>query len=110
MRSRAASAVRASATPWPSMVASISMLARLRIGPRATGSATPAAADHLDQVFQSSRRSSGNFSRAELGLLIHPVVMRGLDPRIHLLRKMSCEGDDPRVEPAGDGGGCCSIT
>ena len=33
MRSQAASAVRASATPWPSTAASISMLARFRTGP-----------------------------------------------------------------------------
>src|SRR5437588_9046081 len=33
MRSQAASMVRASATPWPSTAASISMLARFRIGP-----------------------------------------------------------------------------
>ena len=33
MRSHAASAVRASATPWPSTAASISMLARFRTGP-----------------------------------------------------------------------------
>ena len=33
MRSQAASAVRASATPWPSTAASINMLALLRIGP-----------------------------------------------------------------------------
>jgi hypothetical protein len=33
MRSQAASAVRASATPWPSTAASISMLALLRTGP-----------------------------------------------------------------------------
>src|ERR1700680_1130997 len=37
MRSQAASAVRANATPWPSTAASISMLARFRTGPRATG-------------------------------------------------------------------------
>ena len=33
MRYQAASAVRASATPWPSTAASINMLARLRTGP-----------------------------------------------------------------------------
>src|SRR5436190_13034719 len=33
MRSQAASVVRASATPWPSMAASINMLARFKTGP-----------------------------------------------------------------------------
>src|SRR5712692_6924596 len=33
MRSQAASAVRASATPWPSAAASISMLTRFKTGP-----------------------------------------------------------------------------
>src|SRR5262249_13725202 len=54
MRSHAASAVRASATPCPSTAASISMLA-VRTGPRATGSEIPAASNHLDHVSQPSR-------------------------------------------------------
>ena len=41
------------------------MLARFRTGPETTGSATPAASNHRDQVFQSSRRSNGNFSRSD---------------------------------------------
>jgi hypothetical protein len=35
--------------------------------------------------------------------LIHLVVMRGLDPRIHHLRKTYAKRMDPRVKPAGDG-------
>jgi hypothetical protein len=35
-------------------------------------------------------------------------VIAGLDPAIHPLRKKAlCEGTDPRVKPAGDGGGWC---
>ena len=34
--------------------------------------------------------------------LIYPVVMRGLDPRIHHLRKTCAERMDPRVKPADD--------
>ena len=79
MRSQAASAVRASATPWPSTAASISMLARLRTGPWATGSTTPAASNHRDQVFQSSRRSSGNFSKSDaLVMRLRPDTSLGL--------------------------------
>jgi len=35
--------------------------------------------------------------------LIRSVVMRGLDPRIHHLRKIYAKKMDPRVKPAGDG-------
>src|SRR5579871_1266993 len=65
MMSQAASAVRASATPWPSMAASISMLALPRTVPCTTGSATPAVSNHLAQVLQSSRRKSGSFNRSD---------------------------------------------
>jgi hypothetical protein len=41
--------------------------------------------------------------------LIHSVVMRGLDPRIHHLRKSMRKWMDPRVKPAGDGGGRASV-
>jgi len=37
--------------------------------------------------------------------LIHLVVMRGLDLRIHHVRKIDAKGMDPRVKPAGDGRG-----
>jgi hypothetical protein len=37
--------------------------------------------------------------------LIHLAVMRGLDPRIHHLRKIFAKWMDPRVKPAGDGSG-----
>src|SRR5262249_33293638 len=63
MRSQAARVVRASATPWPSTAASISMLAWLRIGPRKTGLQMPADANHLVQVLQSSSRKRGYFSK-----------------------------------------------
>lgn len=78
MRSKAASAVRASAMPWPSMAASISMLARFKTGPRRTGLATPAASNHLDQFFQSSRRSSGNLGKSEARLIrLRPATSLG---------------------------------
>src|SRR5262245_20815348 len=67
MRSQAARVVRASATPWPSTAASISMLAWLKIGPRKTGLEMPAVANHLVQVLQSSRRKRGYFSRSDGG-------------------------------------------
>jgi hypothetical protein len=37
--------------------------------------------------------------------LIQSSVMRGLDPRIHHLRKNLSKWMDPRVKPAGDDGG-----
>src|SRR5216683_2654539 len=40
--------------------------------------------------------------------LIHLAVMRGLDPRIHHLRKIYAKRMDPRVKPAGDGSGWAS--
>ena len=40
--------------------------------------------------------------------LIHLAVMRGLDPRIHHLRKIYAKRMDPRVKPAGDGRGWAS--
>src|SRR5207247_3836365 len=79
MRSQAASAVRASATPWPSTAASINMLARFKTGPCATGSVTPAASNHLAQVFQSSRRNSGNFNKSDaLVMRLRPETSFGL--------------------------------
>jgi len=36
---------------------------------------------------------------------MHLVVMRGLDPRIHHLRKIYAKLMGPRVKPAGDGSG-----
>ena len=51
MRSQAASVVRASATPWPLIAASIAMLARFSTGPCVTfASSTPAACSHLRPV------------------------------------------------------------
>jgi DNA-binding response OmpR family regulator len=41
--------------------------------------------------------------------LIHSVVMRGLDPRIHHIRKSMWKWTDPRVKPAGDGDGRTSV-
>jgi hypothetical protein len=35
-----------------------------------------------------------------------PIVMAGLDPAIHLLRKVLAKKMDPRVKPAGDQRGC----
>ena len=56
--------------------------------------------------------------RGSLGLLFRgaaaalgrfdPLVMRGLDPRIHHLCKSYAKKMDPRVKPAGDGGGWAS--
>src|SRR6266851_4289343 len=40
--------------------------------------------------------------------LIHLAVMRGLDPRIHHLRKIYAKRMDPRAKPAGDGRGWAS--
>ena len=55
------------------------MLARFRTGPCATGSATPAASNQRDQVFQSSRRSKGNFNRsAALVMRLRPETSFGL--------------------------------
>jgi hypothetical protein len=55
-----ASVVRASATPWPSTAASMSILAWFSAGPRRVGAETPAASNHFDQVAQPSKRSSGS--------------------------------------------------
>jgi hypothetical protein len=66
MRSQAASVVRASAIPWPSSAASISMLAWFNTGPWSTSAPTTAAASsHFSQFFRSSRCSSGSFNRSE---------------------------------------------
>src|SRR5262249_2731301 len=79
MRSQAARVVRASAIPWPSMAASISMLAWLRIGPRKTGLQMPADANHLVQVLQSSRRKRGYFSKSDaLVMRLRPETSLGL--------------------------------
>ena len=40
--------------------------------------------------------------------MIYLIVMRGLDPRIHHLRKIYAKRVDPRVKPAGDGSGWTS--
>jgi len=40
--------------------------------------------------------------------VIHAVVMRGLDPRIHHLCKIHAKWVNPRVKLAGDGGDCAS--
>jgi len=37
--------------------------------------------------------------------LIHLLVIRRLNPRIHHLRKIHAKRMDPRVKPAGDGSG-----
>ena len=66
IRSHAASAVRASAIPWPSTAASINMLARFRTGPGTGGAVTPAASNHLDQVlpvFEAQQRKFQQISR-----------------------------------------------
>jgi hypothetical protein len=43
--------------------------------------------------------------------LIHSVVMRERDPRIHHLGRIYAKTMDPRVKPAGDGGGLwCAAT
>ena len=58
-----------------------------------------------------SSRASTSFSRRLQRIpvdLIHLVVMRGLDPRIHHLRKIYARLMDPRVKPAGDGSGWAS--
>src|SRR5215208_2402317 len=49
IKSQAASAVRAKAMPWPSIAASISMLARFRTGPEPTVAFTPAASNRRVQ-------------------------------------------------------------
>ncbi len=45
----------------------------------------------------------GLYGRASLQSM-HRVVMRGLDPRIHLVPTIYAKQMDPRVKPAGDGG------
>src|SRR5215471_17015112 len=65
MRSKATSVVRASAMPWPSIAASISMLARLRTGPGMAWVVTLAASNHRPQFVQSSSRRSGNFTKSD---------------------------------------------
>src|SRR6516225_117218 len=63
MRSFAASMVRASAMPWPSIAASITMLAWFRIGPcKRPSLSAPAASSQRDQSKRSSKCSSGNRS------------------------------------------------
>jgi len=48
---QAARVVRASAIPWPSIAASINMLARFRTGPgNCSGATTPARANHRSQA------------------------------------------------------------
>src|SRR5215470_5924590 len=60
-RSHAARVVRASATPCPSTVASMSMLAWLRTGPPRGEAETPATSNHVDQLVETKLGTSCTF-------------------------------------------------
>src|SRR6266446_2924978 len=70
------------------------------------------AAANTSQAFSSMSLCPNEFMIVMLQRipvdLIHLAVMRGLDPRIHHLRKIYAKRMDPRVKPAGDGRGWAS--
>jgi len=103
MRSQAASAVRAKAIPWPSIAASINMLARFRTGPGPTSAFKPAASNKRVQFFASSRRSRGNFKRSVAFVMrFRPATSFGLHTgksRSEYSRSMCSPGQFPQPDP-----------